>query len=280
MRTVCLSPALAYPLAVLNVGTPLTHTRSRSLRPSLTSLQGLPAPTTFVAYFKMLPLLWSPRGVRALIAAAMLTLLHQFSGESMAATNGVMMLTNAGLSTKDARMGMVIFGLLHLTGMFIALLVINRVKRRNLLLFGAFACAVCNVASAITYSVVKTPPWVRAGTVLAQVLVFQIGIASTFWVITTELFPADLRALGMSAAYMGVNFLCLLLSFVYPPLVTAGSQWSWFVTVSVTCTASAIGCVFLVPETSGVGDLDNVENMLWTPRGSIKLDSRVVRKSS
>ena len=26
----------------------------------------------------------------------------------------------------------------------------------------------------------------------------------------------------------------------YPPLVTAGSQWSWFVTVSVTCTASAL----------------------------------------
>lgn len=65
-------------------------------------------------------------------------------------------------------------GVLHFVGMLVALAVVRHVRRRSLLLVAAFAVALCNLTSFLTFRIPSSPIWLRVGSIELQVLIFQV----------------------------------------------------------------------------------------------------------
>lgn len=67
-------------------------------------------PQSLGEYFAQVPQLFNARGRAPFLVVVLLSLLHQLTGESMAACNGVTMMQGAGLTQKEAQHAMVAFG--------------------------------------------------------------------------------------------------------------------------------------------------------------------------
>ena len=109
-----------------------------------------------------------------------------------------------------------------------------------------------------------------------------------YWVVTTELFPADLRASGMSVSYVLLNCLCFIISLFFPHVVIEHKRyWPWFAVVTLLSAALTGLAWWTVPETFGLGSVEDTETHVWKedsskkkkePSGQERWKAKVVKK--
>jgi MFS transporter, SP family, major inositol transporter len=192
---------------------------------------------------------------RLFIAGIGVAIAQQCTGINSIMYYGTQVLTLAGFSASAALIANVANGVLAVIGSAICLFyLMDRVPRRKLIIGGFIATTTAHGLIVIS-SFLLPDGLTKAFVVLAFMVLFvfcmQLALNIPVWVIISEIFPLDIRGLGM-----GVSVLCLwvtnaIIAFAFPILVeTIQIEGAFLVFVVLGLIAIAFLTKFL-PETRG-----------------------------
>ena len=197
----------------------------------------------------------------ALVVGVGLALFQQFVGINTVIYYAPTIFGYAGFkSATGAILATSVVGVVNVIGTIIAIVLLDRVGRRPLLLVGSVGMAVALVAMGAIFQAGAS----NAGTLilislLVYIVSFAIGMGPVFWLLSSELFPTRLRGTGGSistVANWGGN---LLISITFLSLIDVLGKPFTFWLYAVLAIASFVFCWFLVPETNG-RNLENIES--------------------
>ena len=132
----------------------------------------------------------------------------------------------------------------------LAMFVVDRWGRKALTLIGSFGLTVIYAFMGAAYYFHIT------GIVLLVIVVMAIAcyamtLATTMWVIISEIFPNRVRGVAMSVCTFALWGACFILTYTFPVLNSglgaAGTFWLY----GIICLAGGIFVVFCLPETKG-----------------------------
>lgn len=210
----------------------------------------------------------SPRNRPMLVFAVMAFVLQQFSGINAVIYYAPRILELAGFEgTANQLAATVGIGAINVIMTIAAMLIIDRLGRRKLMLIG-FAGAAASLAAIAAVTATGNPELgpVALGGVLLYISFFAISLGPLPWLYMAELFPLRLRSRGMalaSVANWSTNFLVV---FLFPVVLAA-------IGISATFGVFAACCVFglfyawaRAPETKNVSLEDLEEQLAGAPR--------------
>ena len=192
---------------------------------------------------------------RLFIAGIGVAIAQQCTGINSIMYYGTQVLTLAGFSASAALIANVANGVLAVIGSAICLFyLMDRVPRRKLIIGGFIATTTAHGLIVIS-SFLLPDGLTKAFVILIFMVLFvfcmQLALNIPVWVIISEIFPLDIRGLGM-----GVSVLCLwvtnaIIAFAFPILVeTIQIEGAFLVFVVLGLIAIAFLTKFL-PETKG-----------------------------
>jgi SP family arabinose:H+ symporter-like MFS transporter len=196
--------------------------------------------------------LFRPGLRRALVLAVVLAALGQISGINTIIYYGSILLhEQAGQTASSAIGANVLIGTINFAGTIVAMLTIDRIGRRALLLFGSAGMAVSLGALGLAFHQPERPYEVIVGFILAYVFCFAVSLGPGVWVYISEMFPNAVRGRAMSIATMTVWIACLAVTLTFLTLIqaltTAGAFWLY----GAICVATFFFVWHYLPETKG-----------------------------
>ncbi|CAN8256044.1 unnamed protein product [Cochlearia groenlandica] len=214
---------------------------------------------------------------KALIIGGGLVLFQQITGQPSVLYYAPSILQTAGFSAAgDATRVSILLGLLKLIMTGVAVVVIDRLGRRPLLLSGVGgmyrepnSSRIChlifNVKQVVSlfllgsyYIFFSASPAVAVVALLLYVGCYQLSFGPIGWLIISEIFPLKLRGRGLSIAVL-VNFGAnALVTFAFSPLKELLGAGILFLGFGVICVLSLLFIFFIVPETKGL-TLEEIE---------------------
>jgi sugar porter (SP) family MFS transporter len=204
---------------------------------------------------------------RPLCIAIVLAVLSQVTGINTVIYYGSIFLKeHAGRTSASSAIGAnAIIGLTNFLCTIIATLVIDRVGRKVLLLFGSAGMGVSLAMLAMALRISPPPGNLIVFLMLAYVAFFAVSLGPGTWVVIAELFPTAVRGRAMSLATLSLWLACLAVTLSFLTLVriltAAGAFWVYGGLCFIT-----FGFVwFWVPETKCLS-LEEIQS-LWMPRG-------------
>jgi sugar porter (SP) family MFS transporter len=161
----------------------------------------------------------------------------------------------AGLSSSSvAILASVGVGVVNVVFTVVAMLLIDRVGRRPLLLISLAGMAVGLIVLGCAFSLPKLAGslgWIAVGSLMVYVGSFAIGLGPVFWLILSEIYPLRIRGRAMSVgtvANWGAN-LIVALTFLTLTQVMGKAVTFWL--YGAVSIGAWIFAFFLVPETKG-----------------------------
>jgi sugar porter (SP) family MFS transporter len=153
---------------------------------------------------RLRPLLWVGLG---------LAVFQQFVGINTVIYYAPTILSDTGL-TKSASITQTVFvGVTNVVFTIVAVLLLDRVGRRKLLLTGTVGLTVALAVLGIYFSsttLQQQAGWVALAALLLYIASFAIGLGPVFWLMISEIYPTGIRSKAMAAATVGnwaANFL-------------------------------------------------------------------------
>ncbi|WP_168582676.1 sugar porter family MFS transporter [Gephyromycinifex aptenodytis] len=192
---------------------------------------------------------------RLVLIGCGLAMAQQVTGINSVMYYGTQLLTDAGFSADAAIVANVANGVLAVVGTALCLfVVIDRVPRRKLIIFGFIATTTIHGLIAICATVLPAGT-TRAYVILVLCVTFvffmQCCLNAPVWVALSEMFPLRVRGFGM-----GVSILCMwlmnaALTFSFPIITAAFGLQGMFGLFFVIGLIALIFLVKCLPNTSG-----------------------------
>lgn len=189
---------------------------------------------------------------RPMVIAVGLAILQQVTGINTILYYGSMIFTEqAAQSTSSAMSANALIGGINFIGTIAAMLVIDRIGRKPLLLVAAAGMTLSLTALGFAFQAATPSPTLLLSLIMIYVACFAVGLGPGTWVVMSELFPTRVRGRAMSVATIALWVACLGISFTFLSLVNAigpsGAFWLYGAMSFIT-----VGFIwFLVPETAG-----------------------------
>lgn len=211
--------------------------------------------------------LLAPRVRPALIVAMGLFMLQQLSGINAVIYYAPSVFELSGFSSSTTQiMATAGIGVVNVLMTLVGMALIDRIGRRFLLLLGfagtAVALGVIAIGAATGSAIMGK---LALGGLMLYVAAFAIAIGPLPWVMMAEVFPLQVRALGMSIASLvnwGFNFLVV---FSFPVMLSHLGLEGVFGLYALVCIAGLAFTQWFVPETNGVS-LEEIERHLNSGR--------------
>jgi SP family xylose:H+ symportor-like MFS transporter len=200
-------------------------------------------------------------GIRRLVFIGIgLAVLQQWSGINILFNYAEEVYRSAGYGVNDILFNIVITGAINLIFTLLAMLFVDRIGRRFLMLLGCASVGVVHIALAIVYHMhLRGLPILLL--TLCAIGCYAMTLAPVTWVLITEIFPNRIRARGVSLAVSALWASSFLLTFSFPALTGAFGQSGAFVLYGVTCLVGWVCVRSLVPETKG-RSLEQIEDQI------------------
>ncbi len=198
--------------------------------------------------------LWKPRFRPLFLVGIGLALAQQFVGVNTVIYYAPTILSDTGMGNSAALASTIVIGATNLVFTILAVLLLDRVGRRKLLLTGTagLLLALCVLG---TYFAVPTIQdnygWVALAGLVLFIASFAIGLGPVFWLMISEIFPVGLRSPAMATctvANWGANF---LVAQTFLSLSHAITRQGVFFLYAALAVASLIFFALRVPETQG-----------------------------
>lgn len=211
--------------------------------------------------------MFSPLVRTILIVGIGLGICQQITGINTIIYYAPVIFKAAGLGTESSVMATAGIGLLNFLATVVALIVVDRIDRRLMLLLGMVGMTLAMTVLGAAFAVDDfTGVW--RGVSIAAVAVFIACFAMTwgwgFWVMASEIYPLFIRGTAISlgnAVQWGANFVIALL---FPILLVAwGGEAVFFILAGFGVFSFAF-TYYLVPETRG-RSLEEIEEY-WRKR--------------
>jgi len=164
-------------------------------------------------------------------------------------------------------------GLVNMIISAVCMLLVDKVGRRKLLLFGSLLAAISLILVGHCLNNISVSPvyqWVALCSLVTYITGYCISVGSLFWLMIAEIFPLSIRGLGMSIAtaiQWAANF---IVSMTFLNILHAIGPAQTFWLYAAICLVCLVYCYFWVPETRGV-PLEQIEKNLGTKKPSRQL---------
>ncbi|EOY10062.1 PREDICTED: D-xylose-proton symporter-like 2 [Theobroma cacao] len=197
--------------------------------------------------------------LKALIIGAGLVLFQQITGQPSVLYYAASIFQSAGFSAaSDATRVSILLGLLKLIMTGAAVVVVDRLGRRPLLLGGVSGMVVSLFLLGSYYLFLDDVPAIAVAALLLYVGCYQLSFGPIGWLMISEVFPLRHRGRGLSIAVL-VNFGAnALVTFAFSPLEAWLGAGIVFYVFGVIAMLSLLFIFFIVPETKGL-TLEEIE---------------------
>lgn len=210
-------------------------------------------------------LLFRPGLFKALMIGVSIAILGQFMGVNAVLYYGPSIFAESGLSAGDSLFYQVLVGLVNTITTVLALLIIDKVGRKQLVYWGVSGMIISLLL--IGFYFIKGQEMGISSLFLLSFFLFYIfccaiSICAVIWVLLSEMYPTKVRGLAMSIAgfslWIGTFLIGQLTPWMLQNLTPAGT----FFLFALMCIPYILIIWKLVPETTGKS-LEEIEQY-WT----------------
>lgn len=190
-------------------------------------------------------------GIRRIVFVGIaLAVLQQWTGINILFNYAAEVYRSAGYGANDIFLNIVITGAINLVFTILSMLLVDRLGRRWMMLFGCIGIGVSHLLCAFAY---KTGWHASAVLVLTlcAIACYALTLAPVTWVLIAEIFPNRVRSHGVSAAVSGLWTASFLLTYTFPAMNARLGTAGIFLTYGVICLLGCILVALCVPETKG-----------------------------
>jgi SP family arabinose:H+ symporter-like MFS transporter len=196
----------------------------------------------------------------ALIVAVGLSVFGQLTGINAVIYYGPEILKQAGIQFGNALQFQTILGVINLVFTLLALLLIDKLGRRPLLIGGMAAVVLTLVLAGLLF-LADTPNGMLIVVVLgAYIACIAFSICAVIWVITPEIFPNRVRGRAMSIAAFSNWGTNTIAAYLFPWYVASFGMHVGFFTFGAICLVATLFFWKFVPETKGKS-LEQIEKL-------------------
>ncbi len=190
-----------------------------------------------------------------------LAVFQQWSGINVIFFYAPDIFAKADLGIDTALFQTILIGLMNILFTILAILVIDKIGRKKLLLIGSAGMAICYIIIGYLFQTGRTGDWMLLSFIILAIAFFAFGLGPTVWVVLSEIFPNKIRGAAMSVATFALWVASYLLTLTFPIFVewfnTANTFWIY----AVICLIGFWGIFKLLPETKGIS-LEKLEKKL------------------
>lgn len=161
---------------------------------------------------------------------------------------------------QDAEMATIlsgVFNCLQLVAVLVCFVVIDRVGRRPLAMFGAFGCFACYMVIAILSALYEKDwashtdaGWACAAMAFVFIMIYGISYSPLGWALPAEAFSTSSRAKGVALSTAVIWLSNFIIAVAIPPMLET-IKYGTYIFFAVMCFLAGIWAFFLVPETKG-----------------------------
>ncbi|WOL09290.1 hypothetical protein Cni_G18043 [Canna indica] len=200
--------------------------------------------------------------LKAFIIGGGLVLFQQITGQPSVLYYATSILQSAGFSAAaDAARVSVVIGFFKLVMTGVAVLKVDSLGRRPLLIGGVGGIVLSLFLLAAYYKVLGSFPLVAVGALLLYVGSYQVSFGPISWLMVSEIFPLRTRGRGISLAVLTNFGSNALVTFAFSPLKELLGPDNIFLLFGVIALLSLAFVIFYVPETKGLS-LEEIETKI------------------
>ncbi len=207
---------------------------------------------------------WRPQ-VRPLVVVGLaLAIAQQLIGVNTVIYYAPTILKFTGLSTNSAITQALSVGITNLVFTIVAILLLDRVGRRALLIVGTAGCIASLAMLGVFFAssgLQHSASWVALVCLIVYIASFAIGLGPVFWLMISEIFPLAVRSPAMSVSTVGNWSANFLVSSFFLTLVGAISREGTFWLYGGFGVLALIFFIARVPETKN-RSLEQIEREL------------------
>ena len=212
-------------------------------------------------------MLFSPGIFKALLIGVGIAILGQFMGVNAVLYYGPKIFEDAGLSGGDSLFYQVMIGLVNTITTILALVIIDKVGRKQLIYWGVGGMIISLLLIAF-YFTYGTEMGISSIFLLTFFLLYifccAISICAVVWVILSEMYPVKVRGIAMSIAGLALWIGTYLIGQLTPWLLKNATPAGTFIIFAAMCVPYILIMWKLVPETTGKS-LEEIEQY-WTKK--------------
>jgi SP family xylose:H+ symportor-like MFS transporter len=201
---------------------------------------------------------------RVLLLGAALAVLQQWTGINILFNYAAEVYRGAGYGTNDIFLNIVITGTINLIFTIMAILLVDRVGRRGLMIYGCLGIAASHVLCAVAYHA-RWPATVVLTLTLSAIACYALTLAPVTWVLIAEIFPNRVRSQGVSAAVTALWIASFALTYSFPILNRILGTAGVFLGYGIVCLLGCAMVLAWVPETKG-RSLEEIESSVLSHR--------------
>ncbi len=196
--------------------------------------------------------LLEPGIFKAVLIGCAIAILGQFMGVNAVLYYGPKIFSDAGLSSEGSMFSTVLVGVVNMITTVIALLIIDKVGRKQLVWWGVGGMIFCLLMIGLYFCMPDSlPTWFLLTFFLLYVFCTAISISAVVFVLLSEMYPNRVRGLAMSIAglalWVGTYLIGQLTPWMLETLTPAGT----FFLFAAMCVPYLLIMWKCVPETTG-----------------------------
>ena len=173
----------------------------------------------------------------------------------------------AGSSPAEAHVQTIYIGVAKLVFVVVALLLMDRVGRKPLLLVGCAGMAVSSALLAWSYSINSN--LLAVASLVLYMAFFEISLGPILWLLLSELYPLKVKGVAMSIGSTMTWGMTYAVNVTYLPLSKALGNAGSFYFYAAVSAASGVWIYFYIFETKGK-TLEEIQELLKGGRGGAK----------
>jgi sugar porter (SP) family MFS transporter len=207
-------------------------------------------------------------GVRPIVAVGLaLAIFQQFIGVNTVIYYAPTILQFTGLQAGGAVAQTVFVGVTNVVFTVVAVLLLDKVGRRPLLLIGTAVCVVALTTLGLFFQIdwlQDHAGWLALVSLLVYIAGFAVGLGPVFWLMISEIFPLRVRGPGMATSTVANWLSNFLISATFLSVVAAISRQGAFWVYAGLGVVAFVFFLARVPETKG-RTLEEIEEELGAP---------------
>ncbi len=187
---------------------------------------------------------------KILLVGIALAVLQQWTGINILFNYAAEIYRSAGYGANDIFLNIVITGAINLFFTVLAMLLVDRLGRRVMMLAGCIGIGISHLLCAWAYHA----QWQGAAVLvltLSAIACYALTLAPVTWVLIAEIFPRRIRSHGVSTAVSALWIASFLLTYTFPFLNQLEGTAGIFLTYGVICLLGFVIVAAFVPETKG-----------------------------
>lgn len=201
-----------------------------------------------------------PRVQRLLALGIFLAVFQQWCGINVIFNYAQEVFAAAGYGVSSIMLNIVITGMVNLLFTFVAMVVVDRIGRRRLMLFGSAGLA-CIYACLGWCYYTETQGIVTLSLVVSAIAVYAMTLAPVTWVIISEIFPNQIRGSAVGICVAALWIACTALTLTFPILNERLGPHGTFWLYGAICVVGLGVIQRTLPETMGQS-LEEIEQSI------------------